>query len=144
KTELLLRFKTDQVDFQPFIITKNERRQHFDQELHRLKLMQYHLNNITEMSMQQLNFSKESWHIIEKASHELARRSQGSEKISIDEQENNLRALLDLFWKSTHPAYKEEDNELPHELTLLYEMVSLYYISKQRYQTLHKKTSAPL
>lgn len=144
KTELLISFQTDQADFQPFIMTKNERLQHFDEELHRLKLMQYHLNNIAEISMQQLTFSKESWHIIEQAIYELALRLQGSEKISIDEQENNLRALLDLFWKSPHPAYKEEDNELPHELTLLYEMVSLYYISKQRYQTLQKKTSAPL
>src|SRR5699024_903423 len=59
KTELLLSFQTDQADFQPFIITKNERLQHFDEELHRLKLMQYHLNNIAEISMQQLTFSKE-------------------------------------------------------------------------------------
>src|SRR5699024_10370608 len=76
KTELLLSFQTDQADFQHFIITKNERLQHFDEELHRLKLMQYHLNNIAEISMQQLTFSKDSWHNIEQAIYELALRLQ--------------------------------------------------------------------
>src|SRR5699024_9301426 len=140
KTELLLSFQTDQADFQPFIITKNERLQHFDEELHRLKLMQYHLNNIAEISMQQLTFSKESFQINEQSIYELSISLQELEKLSIDEQVNNLRALLDLFWKNPHSAYNEDDNELPHELSLLYEIVSLYYISKQRYQTLHKKT----
>src|SRR5699024_4256718 len=97
KTEIILRIQTEQADFQPINMTKNETQQHIDEELHRLKLMQYHLNNIAEISMQQLTFSKESWHIIEQAIYELALRLQGSEKISIDEQENNLRALLDLF-----------------------------------------------
>src|SRR5699024_12360825 len=108
------------------------------------KLKQKSIKNIVGISKQQLTLSKESWHIIEQAIYELALRLQGSEKISNDEQENNLRSLLNLFWKSPHPAYKEEDNELPHKLTLLYEIVSHYYISKTIYQTLHKKTSDPL
>src|SRR5699024_7095448 len=35
KTELVLSLQTDQADFQPFIMTKNERLQPFDEELHR-------------------------------------------------------------------------------------------------------------
>src|SRR5699024_12794927 len=111
--------KTDQVEYQPFNITKNERLQHLDEELHRLKPMKYHLNNIAEISMQQLTFSKDSCHIIEQAIYELALRLQGSEKISIDEQENNLRDLLDLFWKSPNPANTDEDNKVPHASTVL-------------------------
>lgn len=144
KTESLIGFQTDQSAFQPFIISKNEQIQHVTRELHRLKLVQYHLSNLAELSMQQLTFSEENWHTIEQAIHQLACHFQGNKKISIDEQDKNLRALLDLFWKSPHPAFKKEDSELPHELTLLYEMVTLYYISKQRNQTLHRKTSAPL
>lgn len=144
QTEALIGFQIDQEDFQPLIMTKNEKLQYFDQELHRLKLVQYHLSNLAELSMQQLTFSEKNWHTIEQAIHQLAHRFQSTKKVSIDEQDKNLRALLDLFWKSPHPAFKESDSELPHELTLLYEMVTLYYISKQRNQTLHKKTSAPL
>src|SRR5699024_4053832 len=100
KTELLLSFQTDQADFQPFIITKNERLQGSDKDLHRLQLKQYHVNNNAEISMQQLTFSKDRWLIIDQSIYELALRLQGSGKISIDVQDNNLGALLDLFWKS--------------------------------------------
>src|SRR5699024_12461234 len=46
-----------------------------------------------------------------------------------DAHEMKLRKLLELFWNNSHPAFKETDTEPPHELTILYELATIFYIA---------------
>lgn len=132
KLEELTRFQKEQSYFQFFIIHKKEEEPQEDEgNVQQLKLIHYHLRNITNLEMKHMTFSDENMLVIKNAIHRLANILQDKEIKEEDQYEIKLRKLLDLFWNSPHPAYKEEEAELPHELTLLYELVTIFYIVKQ-------------
>lgn len=128
KTEELIRFQKDQSHFQSFVISRKEDFQVADKEVEQLRLVHYHLANITDLGIKHMTFSEENMQIIQTAIMNLADILQGKAEQENDVNEHKLRKLLDLFWTNPHPAYKEDEAELPHELTLLYELITVYYL----------------
>lgn len=128
KTEELIRFQKDQSHFQSFVISRKEDFQVAEKEVEQLRLVHYHLANITDLGIKHMTFSEENMQIIQTAIMNLADILQGKAEQENDVNEHKLRKLLDLFWTNPHPAYKEDEAELPHELTLLYELITVYYL----------------
>lgn len=129
KTEELIRYQKDQSHFQAFVISGKEDFHVADKEVEQLRLVHYHLANITDLGIKHMTFSKENMQFIQTAILHLADIIQGKPVEEQQRNERKLRDLLDLFWTSQHPAYKENEAELPHELTLLYELITVYYLT---------------
>src|SRR5699024_801361 len=131
KTEEFIRFERDQTVFQSFVISKKDEHHEDDTNVDDFKLIHYHLKNIMNLNIKHMTFSEENMTTIKNAILQLASILQGKEVQSHSMYEDELRTLLDVFWSSPHPAYKEDESELPHELTLLYELITVFYIVKQ-------------
>lgn len=133
KANQFIQYQKDQEEYvlQALVMTNDEQIQEEDHYYRRLRLIYYHLSNITALNMDQMTFSEENKTIIQGALYQLADMLESDQPQQTDTYEMRLRELLDLFWNNSHPAFKETDTQLPHELTILYELVTIFYIAKQ-------------
>ncbi|HLR53429.1 MAG TPA: aromatic acid exporter family protein [Pseudogracilibacillus sp.] len=132
KTNQFIQYQKDQEEYvlQAFVMTNEEQIQGEDYYYQRLRLIYYHLSNITVLNIDQMTFSAENKTIIHDALFQLANMLESDQPQQTDAHEMKLRKLLELFWNNSHPAFKETDTQLPHELTILYELVTIFYIAK--------------
>ena len=131
KTSELIKYQHNQNEFQVSIMSKKETSQIHELQVEQIKLLYYHLSNISVLNFDHLTYSADNMETIRAAITHLAHHFLGIETNSNTNYEEELRILLDLFWNTPHPAYKEDEHELPHELTLLYELITIYYVTKQ-------------
>lgn len=132
KADQFIQYQKDQEEYawQAMVMTNDEQIQEEDKYFHKLRLIYYHLSNITELKIEQMTFSEENKKIIQEALFQLADLLESDPLQQTVTYELKLRELLDLFWNNSHPAYKESDTQLPHELTILYELVTIFYIAQ--------------
>jgi|SRR5699024_9835237 len=132
KAKQFLQYQKDQEEYalQAIVMTNDEQIQEEETFFRKLQLIYYHLSNITELKIEQMTFSKEHKKVIQDALFQLADMLESEPLQQTETYEIKLRELLDLFWNNSHPAYKETDTQLPHELTILYELVTIFYIAQ--------------
>jgi uncharacterized membrane protein YgaE (UPF0421/DUF939 family) len=143
KTEELIRFQKDQTFFQAFVVSGKETHQKIEEKMEHFRLLHYHLSNITTLRLKEVTFSEENWTMIKNATLTLADLLQGTKIEKLNHHELQVRRLLDLFWSSPHAANRENEAELPHELTFLYELVTMFYLVKQKNMDLLYLKPAP-
>src|SRR5699024_11750645 len=89
-----------------------------------------HPTNITKINKKQMTLPTKNKTSIPHALLQKANITETNQPQQTDAHEMKLRKLLELFWNNSHPAFKETDTQLPHELTILYELVTIFYIAK--------------
>src|SRR5690625_1042809 len=133
-TEKLIRFQQEGSHFQPFAHLHNEKDfSTMKKQLNLLRLIHYHLSNIENLHIHETNLKRVNVEVVSSATKSLSNYIIGNEKELIYHHEEKLRKLMDLFWRTSAPSSHTNQTtmELPKELTLLYELISIFYIVKQ-------------
>ncbi len=133
KTEELVRFQVDGSGFYPFGQEKEGDFPSIQSQINDLKLIHYHVSNIKDLYIEKSSFLLEELKLLTNVAVELEKNLKADSDSQIDYYEQELKLLLDLYWKTSKPSTNKEISSLPHELIFLYELISIFYLAKQFY-----------
>src|SRR5690625_3032295 len=132
QTEKLIQFQEDEARLHPLLGIDAEIFQSLKQKLSYFNLIQYHLKNLANPALKNINFTNEEKQIIMTAVDVLANNIRHVTAINLNEHNQQLNNLMKLYWEKTetfqtttnqHPIY------FPPELMLLYELLSIYNLA---------------
>jgi len=132
KTEELIRFQMDESHFHPLLASKKEQSTYFSKQIELLELIHYHLNNIQVFHIEDTAFSDEQITLIKQALDDLTVYMKGDEKVDLHQHEVALKNLMGMFWRSSHGRETFNSSLLPDELILLYELISIFSLIKEK------------
>lgn len=128
-TEELIRFQKSETKFHPLVGSNKREFQLSEKQIDQLRLMHYHLSNISELSFEKINFTKDEQNIVEQAIKTIAKQMMHKQSIHVEKHEVDLKLLMEQFWKKHNIVDKQDEAiTLPPVLVLLYELVSFYEI----------------
>lgn len=128
KTEELVRYQKSEAQFHRPVDNKKVDLQHAQLEIKQLRLVQYHLNNLRGIQISATTFKDQDKQFVFQAVEDLANFMIGKGAAPPPGHEQKLRYLMELYWNSSHMPRKKEITELPNELILLYELISIFYL----------------
>lgn len=131
KTEELIRYQQDESHFHPLLGSNKESFSRSKQDIDTLRVIHYHLSNLQEINIDFVQLKEENKKIIRDAAKELANHMTKKESFQVYHHEKELRRLLELFWTSSHSINKIDLTQLPQELILLYELISIFHLAKR-------------
>lgn len=131
KTEQLIRYQDDEVNFHTFFDKEEVKQTNFLKQLHHLELIHYHMNNLQPISITDTAFSNEHVTTIYAALADATKYMIGTNRIDLTDHEMKLKDIMRIFWKSNHGKETFNQSLLPNELVLLYEIISLFELLNQ-------------
>ena len=130
KTEELIRYQQEESFFHPLVDSKQENFATAKVQLKTLRFIRYHISNIDEHKFNELSLETSDMKLIINATNDLANYLQGSHSVQVDDYEYKLRKLMRLFWMTSRPS-NENTIQLPQELIIVYELISIFHLVKQ-------------
>lgn len=130
KTEQLIRFQKDEAKFHPLSGNRKENFILATKQINQIKLMHYHLTNLNYIDLDQVSLSLDEKYTIEEAIEALANTMIKGIKSDLTSHEFALKQLMQAFWVSQNiTSDKKIEDNLPEELVLLYELLSLIQLT---------------
>lgn len=128
KTRQLVHYEVSEVEYFKLENKKQADLQLAETELEQLRIIRYHVNNLRDIKLVDTSFNEVNRQTIIKAVEHIANYMiQKTDHIPKDNEEN-LRLIMESYWKSSHQPTKTETTKLPTELILLYELLSIAYL----------------
>src|SRR5699024_12710335 len=91
---------------------------HAQDQLVKLRLINYHLDNLINTSLKTISWTKEEREIILKAVNELADSMINAKHYETDKHQQQFRLLTELLWEDNEEITKNNNQhttDLPHE-----------------------------
>src|SRR5699024_1959960 len=130
KTEELIRFQKDETNFHPLAGSKKEDFFIARNQIDNLKLMVYHLTNLKNISIENVQLTTEEKLLIEDAVESLAEHMVYNTDVDLTVHEVTIKRLMQTFWLNNNIVTDEmSDSHLPSELILLYEISALIQLA---------------
>ena len=132
QTETLIRFQRDESRFHPLVGSESQLFQSLEHQLAQLKLFHYHLNNVTNFSIENIPWQDE--HAQEKigtAVETLTKALTHKKHYDHEALEAQLNILMNLYWnnkKQMNAQIAQQETFFPPNIILLYELVSMYQL----------------
>lgn len=139
ETEQFLQFQISELQYQrPF---ENEQKEIVKAKriIEQFRLIHYHMGNLQEVRLADTSFTEANKQFILLAVEDLANYMTFKKDVFPIQHEQKLRNLIETYWSESQLPRKEEVLQLPNELTLLYELISIFYLINELEQTTFKK-----
>ena len=136
QTEVLIRFQKDETKYHPLVGNDKYLFVHAQDQLEKLRLINYHLDNLINTSLKTISWTKEEREIILKAVNELADSMINAKHYETDKHQQQFRLLTELFWEDNEEITKNNDQHpthFPPELIIMYELLSIYNLVTRFY-----------
>ncbi|SDH63428.1 Uncharacterized membrane protein YgaE, UPF0421/DUF939 family [Alteribacillus persepolensis] len=129
QTETLIQFQKDEAKYHP--LTGREKRlfELVQDQLTRLRMIHYHVDNIVKIPMETLSWSAEERSTVMGAVLKLAAELQSDSAYDRSLHQKQLSHLMELFWEGNEEITKNSDQHpthFPPELIILYELLAIY------------------
>ncbi|WP_163970477.1 aromatic acid exporter family protein [Oceanobacillus halotolerans] len=137
QTETLIRFQREESKYHPLAGHEKSKFQHAQEQLRRLRLIQYHLDNLVNTPLKTNTWTSEEKSLILHAVTELAQGMQQQSYYNPAKHQQQLKQLTELFWEDNEEITKKNDvhpTTFPPELIILYELLSIYNLVTQYYR----------
>lgn len=144
KTEVLIRFQSDESKLHPLVGGDEEQLHTGEKQLAFLHNLDYHLDNLVRMPLRNISWTMDERDIIMHAVKELANDLRHPEDYNSKKHALQLKYLTDLFWEDNEEITKGNEvhpTKFPPELIILYELVTIYNLVERFYNPYHKKSS---
>ncbi|MFD2637762.1 aromatic acid exporter family protein [Piscibacillus salipiscarius] len=136
KIESLIQFQKDETQYHPLTASEQKAFQHAQRQLVRVKLMIYHLDNVLNTPLSELQLSDQEREKILESVHELAYAMKTNTKFDLVQHHQKLKELMALYWEDSDKVRKnkqEYPTAFPAELIVLYELVSIFTVVENYY-----------
>lgn len=130
KIEVLINYQRDEAKYHPLTAAENNELKAVNKKLTQLKLINYHIENVYYMTSKTLDLTEQEKDMlfihVENVSHSL----QVAEDFSLEEHREQLKKLVDLFWRNQSEIIEEKPRTtaFPSHFILLYELLSIYQL----------------
>lgn len=128
KTEELIRFEVSDVKYLKTDESKQIAIGKAEKQLERLRIIQYHLNNLEHIRLQDTRLEEKHKEEIIEGINALASFMIGKTRETPFYHGKKLREIMDTYWSGAFTTSEEVRTELPKELVLLYELISIFYL----------------
>src|SRR5699024_5665144 len=128
KTEQLIRYEASDMGYFRLDNKKETELARAETELDKLRLIRYHINNLQDIQLKDTNLNVQNKHIIIQAVEDIAYYMIGKLENVPTSNEQQLRQIMESYWRSSHTPTKTNVSRLPTELVLLYELLSVIYL----------------
>lgn len=130
KTSELIRFQKDETDFHPLVGSNKQDFYIARKQINRLKLMVYHLTNLKNLSLDDVQLTTDEKLLIENAVESLAEHMIHQTDVDLTVHELTIKRLMQTFWLNNNVVTHElTEGHLPNELILLYEVSALMQLA---------------
>src|SRR5690625_108499 len=131
RIERLVRFESSDVEYFRLEDKKQSALTRVTKTLERLRFIQYHVNNLRIISLDDTSFDHTTKQRILRIITDLANFMIAKKETIPFRSEEYLREIMEWYWNSSHLPKEEAVNELPTELVLLYELISIFYLVEE-------------
>lgn len=129
-TEELIRFQKDESNFHPLAGSKKNDFYIARKQIDNLELMVYHLTNLKNISLTDIQLTNEDKLLIENATESLAEHMIHQTDVDLTVHEITIKRLMQTFWLNNNVVTHElSESHLPNELILLYETLALIQLA---------------
>lgn len=129
RTEKLIQFQKDESKYHPLIGSEKEQFITIQLQLEALRLLHYHLDNLIQMPLKNITWTKEERIIIVEAVSQLALSLKSPKHFNEENHRTQKKKLMKLFWGDNEEITKNNEQHptyFPPELIILYELLSIY------------------
>src|SRR5699024_1541878 len=132
KTEELIHYQVNETHFHPFFQKEEGKQTNLLEKIDHLELIHYHIQNLQPLQIKETAFSDEHIKMIYDALADITTYMQDKNKVNLEQHEIALKNLMSIFWRSSHGKETFNKSLLPDELVLLYEMISIFNLVKEK------------
>ncbi|QKY69846.1 aromatic acid exporter family protein [Lentibacillus sp. CBA3610] len=136
QTEQLIRFQKEESKYHPLIGSERTRFEQDQKQLIQLRLIHYHIENLVYTSFDQVEWPPEEKTAIMTAVTDMAQSLKHPDAFNRVKHREHHERLTDIFWDDTEAittAKKQYPANLPPELKILYELLSIYNLVGRYY-----------
>ncbi|MET3683682.1 uncharacterized membrane protein YgaE (UPF0421/DUF939 family) [Alkalibacillus flavidus] len=136
KIESLIEYQKDEAKYHPLTADERDDLHRSERQLTRIKLMIYHMDNILNTPLTQLQLPEAERDMILESVEELAHSMKESTRFDLETHRQKVKQLMALYWKDSDQlsAHKEDyTTTFPAEIIVLYELVSIFYLAENYY-----------
>ncbi|HLS08975.1 aromatic acid exporter family protein [Lentibacillus sp.] len=137
QTEQLIRFQKEESKYHPLIGSEQAQFERYQKQLVQLRLIHYHIENLVYTSFDTNEWPSEERTSIANAVTEMAQSLKHPGAFNREKHREQYERLTDIFWDDTEAittAKKQYPTNLPPELKILYELLSIYNLVERYYQ----------
>ncbi|MGP4073026.1 aromatic acid exporter family protein [Piscibacillus sp. B03] len=137
KIESLIEFQKDESKYHPLTVDEQKEFQHAQRQLVRVKIMIYHMDNILNTPLTELQLSDKERSKILESVHELAYAMKTHTQFDLEQHHQKLKDLMELYWEDSdkiRDGKQEYPTAFPAEIIVLYELVSIFTIVENYYK----------
>jgi len=129
-TEELIRFQKGEANFHPLAGSKKHDFFIARKQIDNLELMVYHLTNLKNIAIEDIQLKSNERLLIEKAVESLSEHMIHQTDVDLTVHELAIKRLMQTFWLNNNVITDElSDSHLPNELILLYEVLALIQLT---------------
>ncbi|RPF50330.1 aromatic acid exporter family protein [Aquisalibacillus elongatus] len=135
--ESLVQFQKDETQYHPLTVSEQQEFKHAQEQLIRIKLMIYHLDNILNTPLTELSLSEKERMKILEAVGELAHAMKQHTKFDLSKHRQKLKDLIDFYWEDNDKLRSEQKDyptAFPAKLIVLYELVAIFTLVENYYK----------
>ncbi len=129
QTETLIRFQKDESKYHPLMGNDKFSFHHARDQLANLRLINYHLDNLINTPLQDINWTSAEKALILNAINDLADSLQNAAEYDPSKHQEQFRQLTKLFWEDSEEITKknkQHPTHFPPELIIMYELLAIY------------------
>ncbi|ALX47143.1 aromatic acid exporter family protein [Lentibacillus amyloliquefaciens] len=137
QTEQLIRFQSEESKYHPLIGSERTQFEQGQKRLVQLRLINYHIENLVYTSFDTTEWPKEERTVIVNAVTEMAQTLKHPNAYDHQKHREQFERLTEIFWDDTEAittAKKQHPANLPSELKILYELISIYNLVERYYK----------
>jgi hypothetical protein len=136
KAETLVRFQTDESKYHPLVGLKKQTFLAAQNQLHTLRLIHYHLENLLDTPLHTISWTSEEKNHLLESIYLLNNCLNQEDNFDEEQHENQMNKLAEIFWEDNEQITKnnhEHPTNFPPELIIMYELLSIYSLIKRFY-----------
>jgi hypothetical protein len=125
----LIRFQKDESKYHPLMGNDKFSFHHARGQLANLRLINYHLDNLINTPLQNINWTSAEKELILSAINDLADSLQNAAEYDPAKHQEQFRQLTKLFWEDSEEITKknkQHPTHFPPELIIMYELLAIY------------------
>ncbi|SDN98115.1 FUSC family protein [Tenuibacillus multivorans] len=137
KIESLIQYQKDESHYHPLTASEQKKFNKAQKQIIRIKLMIYHMDNIMNTPLEQINLTEQERQKILESVSELSYSMRQNTDFNMNNHRQNLRELMQLYWddnENIRKNYKSYPSTFPGEIIVLYELVSIFYLAENYYK----------
>lgn len=130
KIETLVNYQQGEATYHPLTSAENNELKALEKQLTQLKLINYHIDNVYFMASKNLRLTDDEKEKLLLYVENVANSLQASDDFNLQEHREQLKMLVDLFWRNQSELAEEKPKTtaFPPHFIVLYELLSIYQL----------------